>query len=234
MRLTAIAAILATCLPGQVPPPWSGRPTAELSNDRLQATVLEDGASIVSILLRNGSEMNPLWSPPIRDTAGFGHFVCIDGFGPMSKEELAAGLPPHGEAIRTKFTVLRHSSPEGATALTLTAILPIAQERVIRHYALRPGESVIYVRTRVESLVGFDRPLVWAEHATIGSPFLERAVTAVDISGTRSQTRPWETRGKHRLTSAKDFTWPMAPLAAGGAADLRLAPADSDSGDHTT
>ena len=32
--------------------------------------------------------------------SGAGHFVCVDGFGPVSAEEEAAGLPGHGEATR--------------------------------------------------------------------------------------------------------------------------------------
>lgn len=45
---------------------------------------------------------------------GLGHFVCVDGFGPVSKEERAAGLPGHGEAHRVPWDVVS-SEKTGAT-----------------------------------------------------------------------------------------------------------------------
>jgi hypothetical protein len=76
--------------------------------------------------------------------------------------------------------------------------------------------------------------MVWAEHATIGSPFLEAGATAIDVSGKQSQTRPYTQRGPRRLASGKDFTWPMAPLADGGTYDMRVAPVPANLMDHTT
>lgn len=93
---------------------------------------------------------------------------------------------------------------------------------------------MLYVTTVLQSLTAFDRPFTWAEHATIGSPFLEAGTTAVDVSGTRSQTRPYTEERQHRLASGQDFNWPMAPLAKGGTVDLRSAPTPPNSMDHTT
>ena len=53
------------------------------------------------------------------------------------------------------------------------------------------GENVIRVDSEWKAS-GFDRPAVWAEHATIGSPFLAPQITVVDVSATRSQIRPYE------------------------------------------
>jgi hypothetical protein len=98
------------------------------------------------------------------------------------------------------------------------------------------GENVIYVESELESLLGFDRPLNWAEHATIGSPFLEPGVTVVDVSGSRSQTRPYtSTRSgdvEQRLTSGQDFTWPLAPGLDGKNIDLRQTPTNPHFLDH--
>ena len=112
--------------------------------------------------------------------------------------------------------------------------MPLAQERVTRTFLLPKGSNALWVRTKVESLLSVDRPIAWAEHATIGSPFLEPRVTVVDLSGTRSQTRPYTEKARHRLASDQAFTWPNAPLAAGGSVDLRSVPESPDSGDHTT
>jgi hypothetical protein len=194
--------------------------------------ILPKGATIASITLPDQpAAINPLWNPASnRGGAGLGHFLCVDGFGSPSPEEIKAGMPGHGEAVRQDFTV----DEPAAGRLTLTTSLPLTQEKVARTYSVRPGEPVLYVTTRVESLVAFDRPMVWAEHATIGSPFLEAGVTAIDISGTRSQTRPYDKRNGNRLPSGVDFTWPNAPLADGGTVDMRVAPVPPNSGDHTT
>jgi hypothetical protein len=226
VALTAAAALLG----GET---YQGRPAMKIANDRLEVLILPQGATIASVVqTADSGRLNPLWLPvPDRSGAGIGHFLCLDGFGSPSPQEKAAGLPGHGEAVRQDFTTVKQAGDQ----LVLNTTLPVAQERVTRMYRLRPGEEVLYVDTRVESLVGVDRPMVWAEHATIGSPFLEAGITAVDVSGARSQTRPYSQQpGRRRLASGKDFTWPMAPLAAGGTVDVRTAPVPPDSMDHTT
>jgi hypothetical protein len=122
----------------------------------------------------------------------------------------------------------------GVTTLALSAPLPLAQETLTRTMRLADKENVDYVDSRLESNTAFDRPIAWAEHATIGAPFLERGVTVVDLPALRSKTRPYTQAQTHRLASDKEFTWPMAPLVAGGTVDIRTAPVDLDSGDHTT
>jgi hypothetical protein len=216
---------------------YRGKPAVTMANDRLEITVLKQGASLASVVLRDDpSKLNPLWTPEQRPNGGFGHFICVDGFGGMSPEESKAGLQGHGEALRTDFEVTGPVVKDGVSTLTLSATLPLVQERFTRIYELRQGEPVVYVRSRLESLVAFDRPIVWAEHATIGSPFLERGVTAVDQSGSQSRTRPYAAaqRGRRSLASGQDFIWPSAPLAAGTLIDLRTPPASGASMDHST
>jgi len=95
---------------------------------------------------------------------------------------------------------------------------------------------VIYLDSELESLLGFDRPVNWAEHVTIASPFLEPEKNFVDLSGTRSKTRAYAAgagAARRRLASFQDFTWPMAPAKGGGTAiDLRGVPPSPDSMDH--
>jgi hypothetical protein len=51
---------------------------------------------------------------------------------------------------------------------------------------------VIYVESALSSELAFDRPISWAEHTTIGSPFLQSGVTLSSISGSRAQNRPYQ------------------------------------------
>src|SRR5262249_8904499 len=140
-----------------------------------------------------------LWNPvqlardagrTVQFNGTIGHFVCVDGFGTPSSEERAAGLPGHGEAHLQHFDVTR--DPSG-NAVTFSGKLPIVAEVFTRTYRIVDGESVVYVDSQIESLLGFDRPVNWAEHATVGAPFLEPGKTTIALSGTRSQNRDYTT-----------------------------------------
>ena len=203
-----------------------------LANDKIAVEILPAGASIVSLIRKDDpAKLNPLWSPGPQ--AGRGHFLCLDGFGAPSKEEQAAGLRFHGEAVAQTFEIV---SQQGG-ALSLRAKLPLLQETVTRTYRVFSGEPVLWVETEVESHTGFDRPMVWGEHATIGAPFLEPELTVVDMSATRAQTRPYIQRPgalPRRLARGQDFIWPDAPGADGKTIDLRRMPSNPNSVDHTT
>jgi hypothetical protein len=216
-----------------------------MSNGLLEVTVLSTGGTLASVTLAGDADkLNPLWDPvrfaretstPYRGNgSGVGHFLCLDGFGGTSAEERSAGFPGHGEAHRRPFETKVARSENGAHVLTLETELPMAQERVTRTFEIRQGENVVYVRTQLQSLLAFDRPISWAEHGTIGSPFLEPGVTVVDTPAKKAQTRPYTASQQRRLAPGKDFDWPMAPLVDGKLVDIRSAPVKLGSGDHTT
>jgi hypothetical protein len=227
---------------------FEGQPALVLGNEELEFTVTVQGGSFARVVLRDdGGGLNPFWEPvrmarELGKESEFrgstGHFVCVDGFGPVSPEEKAAGLPGHGEANRQRYNVVR-AGTEGRTAVvTLEAVLPIVQEKFTRTLRLVAGENVVYVESRLENLLGFDRPVNWAEHATVGSPFLASGETVVDVSGTRSMTRPYQSAGagpsERRLKSGAEFSWPMAPGLDGALVDLRLTPPAPHYLDHAT
>jgi hypothetical protein len=224
---------------------FEGYPALVLSNGSIEIVVLTQGTTVASIsLLSDTAKFNPLWNPermarergatnPWR-TPGFGHFVCVDGFGDVSADEAKAGLPGHGEAHQRHYEV-RRLDKEGATqTLTLGTTLPLVQEAFTRTLRMVDGENVVYVESELENLLAFDRPVNWAEHATIGAPFLERGKTVVDMPAVRAATRPY-TAGQpgHRLASFKEFTWPLAPGVDDVPVDVRPA-SEKPTGDHTT
>ena len=187
---------------------------------------------MTQLLMRDDPEkLNPL--------QGLGHFVCVDGFGPVSKEERAAGLPGHGEAHRVPWEMLSADKKDGTLTVAFTATLPIVQETFRRTIRMVDGESVVYIDSELESLLGFDRPINWGEHATIGGPFLEQGKTVTEMSARRSMTRSYESEAvdppdHHNLADYKEFTWPMAPTAAGPPVDMRIAPTITPVMDQTT
>ena len=219
---------------------FEDRDAIAIENDKLELLMLTTGGAFASLTLKDdASKTNPMWNPVklARDAgaegrfgASLGHFVCVDGFGPTSKEEAAAGFQGHGEAHRLPWEKLSGSANSAAFKVTL----PIVQEVFERKVTLNPGEQVVAVESTLTSLLGFDRPINWAEHGTIGAPFLSPEVTVVDASVGRCETRPRESpRDIHRLASAKEFHYPEAPGAKGGLLNLRTVPASPNSMDHT-
>ena len=250
---------------------YEGQPSVLLANDRLQMQILLQGGAIGSFVLQDDPQkLNPMWNPlrTAREqgrTAPFngvlGHFVCVDGFGQPSAEERAAGMPGHGEAHTLKMEASA-ATEIGIHSVTVSAKLPIVQEVFTRTFRAVDGENVVYVDSQLENLLGFDRPVNWAEHATVGAPFLEAGVSRIFLSGSRSQTRNYalnQGRGaapapaargaaapgtpaqgpargggnQRRLKPGVDFTWPMAPGLDGSTLDLSTVPQDPHFTDHS-
>lgn len=263
--LAVVAAVAVGQAQGQRDPNFEGQPVVLLSNDKLQLTVLRLGSTMANlVLLDDPAKLSPLWNAPrLAREAGrqeqatggvLGHFVCVDGFGPSSVEEHAAGIPGHGEAHATNFDIVKYAAGD---SVSLTAKLPIVQEMFTRTFSIVKGENVIYVDSRLENLLGFDRPVNWAEHATVGAPFLEPGKVTIFLSGTRSQNRDYlreeamaranagpsgntaVNRGyapqtQLRLVSGADFNWPLAPGLDGKPVDMSVIPENPHFLDHAT
>jgi hypothetical protein len=250
VRIFLVTALVCSAVLAQPPAPrettFENSPAIALANDKLEITVTLTGASFARLALRDDpAAPNPLWEPArmareLARTSEFhgstGHFICVDGFGASSSEEQAAGLPFHGEAHQQRYTVTRSLREGRAAVLTLEATLPIVQEKFTRTVRVVQGENVVYVESRLESLLGFDRPINWAEHATVGSPFLAPGDTVVDVSGVRSMLRPYDQARKgdtdRRLVSARESAWPLAPGLDGSSVDLRQTPLQPHFLDH--
>jgi hypothetical protein len=219
-----------------------------LSNDKLELAVATQGGSIIRLSLQGDPKKispfgNPELVPSVPDNKKFqgpmvGHFVCVDGFGPASREERAAGMPMHGEAYLQPWEVVSSTKEGATTTVKFRAQLPLVQETLVRTLQMVDGENVVYVDSELESLVAFDRQVAWGEHPYMFPPFLEPENTVMDMSATRARTREYaETaQGAQRrlFASNREFTWPMAPSRTGGVMDLRSAPRNPDSTGHTT
>jgi len=214
--LTALF-VLGTGLFAQPAPPGGAQPTtAILANDKLELTIGLTGARFLRLLLRDGEPLSPL--------ATMGHFLALDGFGAPSSEERAAGMPMHGEANRIAAQVIatRESGPVRSVILQMS--LPLAQETLTRTVELADGENIVYVTSELESALAVDRPVSWAEHATLGPPYLEPGKITIDMPATRCRVRAEKAGSTGRLAYLQDFDWPMAPLAKGGTVSLLTVP----------
>jgi hypothetical protein len=175
-----------------------------LSNDKLEFTVNSLGARFVKLQLREGDPLSPYHA--------IGHFLALDGFGAPTPQERAAGMPFHGEASHQQMQIVTNETQAGIHTLVLQGSLPLAAEKFTRTVELRDGENVISVVTDVASDLNIDRPISWAEHATIGPPFLEPGATFVDMPATNCRVRPYKPGPiPGHLVYDRDFKWPMAP-----------------------
>ena len=209
-----------------------------LENEDLRVTVTVEGGHIAE-LLHKATGANPLWIPPwpslepsdyqatphpeYGDNAEsqllagiLGHNLCLDIFGGPSEEEAAAGLTVHGEASVVPYDV---SVANGV--LTQRAVFPHAQLRFARiiSFTSRTG---IGIAEEVENLSAHDRPIAWTQHVTLGPPFLERGLTQLRVSATRSKVIEYDfAECKGYMKIGAEFEWPYAPRLNGGTVDLR-------------
>ena len=233
VKAAVMVALSSFCFAGvaqdRAPAPDAG--LLSIANDKLTLGMRTQGGSMVRLVLNDDPDkVNPMHT-------GLGHFVCVDGFGPVSTEERSAGLPGHGEAHLVPWDVVSSEKKGGATTVSLSATLPLVQEKFRRTLRLIDGENVVYIDSELENLLAFDRPINWGEHATIGPPFLEPGKTVVEMSAIRAKTRAHSDQSPqppHRLASSREFSWPMAPGLNGESIDVRPVSANATYGDHTT
>jgi hypothetical protein len=124
------------------------------------------------------------------------------------------GIGVHGEA-----SVVYYSVEPSGHRLVQKAILPVAQIRLERSIELSGARAAIH--ESVESLCGFDRPIGWTQHVTLGPPFLECGVTMFETSATKSKIFEGPFGTADYLKPGAEFDWPLAPKSTEGVADLR-------------
>jgi hypothetical protein len=239
---------LAVAVVAQERVTFEGLPALRIANDKVELTVLPEGGAMVQLgFVGDTAALNPLWNPiRLARDAGLkppttlyrGHFICVDGFGPSSREEQAAGLPMHGEAQTLTWTLDSYAAQSGTTSAQFSVRLPLAQEMLRRTYRVAPGENVVWVDSELENLLSFDRPVFWGEHATVAAPFLEPGKVMVDMPVQKARTRAYELpQGgvtPRQLPSLVDFNWPMAPTRDGHVLDMRSAPLRPGELEHST
>jgi hypothetical protein len=133
-------------------------------------------------------------------------------------------MPGHGEANRIPVKVLATQESGPVHSVTMQSTLPLAQETLTRTVEMVEGENVVYVTSELESALAVDRPVSWAEHATLGPPYLEPGKITIDMPATRCRVRAEKAGSTGKLAYLKDFDWPMAPLTKGGLVNLLTVP----------
>ncbi len=170
--LALLAAICITHLSALQRPAQSPIPII-IGNDKIELTALANGGAFSRLVLRDGEPLSPF--------SRIHHFLALDGFGAPSPEEAALGMPFHGESSKQIFKIIGTHEAGPVHSVTLQATLPLAQEVLTRTIELPDGENVVRVTSDLQSLLTVDRPISWAEHATLGPPFMQKGQVVVDI-----------------------------------------------------
>ena len=164
-----------------------------VGNDKLEVAIVKQGGSMLRLQIQGDPQGispfgNPELVPGVPDNRKLngpmvGHFVCVDGFGPPSKDEAAAGLAMHGEAYLQPWRLVSAEKQAGLVTVKFTVDLPKFQETFARTLQMVDGENVIYIDSELTSDTAFDRTANWGEHPFLFPPFVERGNTVVDVSG---------------------------------------------------
>lgn len=206
---------------------FRGRRSLVFTNAQSRLVVDIGGGSIAEFRLTT-IDVNPLqWATPaVDDTAvrGFGHFLCLDRWGPPSDAEGARGMPYHGEAAHVAWSVEKDISLQaGWLEAEMTARLPKAGLAVRRRIRMSSREAVFWVREEVTNENSLGRLWNAVQHPTIGPPFLD-ADTVVDCNGRRGFAQG----GSLPHPEEPSSYWPRALTRDGISVDLRRLSGDPD------
>ena len=204
-----------------------GRPSLVFQNEVARLVVDLSGGSIGEFRLRDNS-VNPLhWgSPTPGDTGihGFGHFLCLDRWGPPSAAEGARGMPYHGEAASVAWTSSDDPAERsGAREARLSAKLPKAGLSVERTIRFSLQASAFSVREEITNENPLGRIYNIVQHPTIGPPFLDET-TVVDCNGRRGFAQG----GSLPVPEEPSFYWPRAVNRDGDSINLRRLTSDAN------
>ena len=225
-----------------------GRRAVSLENEHLRITVLEEGGHLAEVREKQAG-VNPLWIPAwdsiepskyeatrhlqfgesseAKLLAGImGHNLCLDLFGGPSAAEAALGVTAHGESSVARYDLIE--TPKGLEA---SVRLPLAQIAFTRRLEL--VERAVKIEETVENLAGFDRPIAWTQHVTLGPPFLDPKTTEFRASMGRSMVMETDLGTAAYLQAGAEFLWPNGPLDSGGTADLRRMHAEAPASSYT-
>ena len=234
-------------MPTIQPSVFNQRQSVSMETDKIRLTIVCGGGHIAE-LYHKETGINPLWEPTwktldpalreLTDPAIYGdsdeskvlssitgHNYCLDVFGAHSKGEEVLGLYIHGETLAVAWEV-SDSKVDGDTAeLTMKATLHHTAMEVERVYGMVEGSPVVKVTTRTKNLVGFQRAMGHAEHATLGAAFLEDGPVNFQCNADKGLTFPTEIKNLPQTFKINaEFDYPDIPLQVGGTDDWREYP----------
>lgn len=225
------------------PVQWKNRRACRLSNGNIELSILLGGGHIADCRL-HGSSLNTLWESPWptiepqtfsssehaalygdgptgRFLCGYtGHALALGYFGMPSSEEAELGLPLHGEASNSQWTVVSAVADEESATLTMEVSLPVYRLHFRREIFLSRTAFAAIIAETVTNLDDKAVDIQWVQHVSFGEPFLANGEAALFLSATRGVTWPLGYEGHELLSSGVECLWPYAASVEGGSIDL--------------
>jgi hypothetical protein len=193
----------------------SGRKSVVLESTTACLVVDLGGGAIREFRFKD-KDINPLsWNTPGPGDSsihGFGHFLCLDRWGPPSDAEGKLGMPYHGEASSVPWQV----EIDESRSTVVTARLPKAGLSVRRTVSIASREAVIFVKEEVHNDNALGRVFNIVQHPTIAPPFLDEK-TIVDCNGRKGFAQG----GSLPNPEEPSTEWPQARKKEGQTVDLR-------------
>lgn len=232
------------------------RSAIAIENGQLQVMILTGGCHIVCAKLA-GHDINPLWEPQwpliepnlreIGDTEIYGdhgeskllssiagHNICCDVFGLTSEGEQKASVPCHGEAGVVQWEAVSAAADGKAAVLVMEAHLRHTAMTIRRTFTLGASSRTMRVDETIKNLVGFERALGVAQHATLGRAFLvgtdSPALFAVNADKGTTWPDP-HSEYDYAFKVDAEFDYPNIPSRNGPTLDWTTYPRHEPSGD---
>ena len=218
-------ALAQSVWPSRAGEPSPDRPSIVLQNESARLVMDLNGGSLGEFRFLD-RDLNPLqWASPKRGETnihGFGHFLCLDRWGPASAAEAAQGMPYHGEAANVAWSLVRGPAPRDEfLEAEASARLPKAGLSIRRTLRLSQQAAACAVREEVTNENPLGRIYNAVQHPTIGPPFLD-ANTIVDCNGRRGFAQG----GALPSPEEPSFFWPQALNRDGDSVNMRRLVAD--------
>jgi hypothetical protein len=197
-------------------------------NTPMSRLVVDLSGGAIGEFRLNNTQVNPLnWAHPKATDAsihGFGHFLCLDRWGPASEAEAARGMPYHGEASNVEWSIARDVTESGGEMeAEMQARLPKAGlyvRRTIRMSRLTPAFKV---REEITNDNPIGRIFNIVQHPTIAPPFLDEN-TIVNCNGTKGFAQG----GTLPTPEEPSEIWPNARQKNGNVVDMRRLTTDPE------
>lgn len=198
-----------------------GRPAVVLGNEKAQLVVDLAGGALADFHLK-ALDLNPFnWGTPgpnDKSIRGFGHFLCLDRWGPASAAEEKRGMPYHGEASNVEWKVEDPSAvQDGTSQAQISARLPLAGLAVRRTISLSGKSAVALVQEEITNENALGRIYNMVQHPTIAPPFLDET-TVVDCNGRQGFAQG----GSLPDPEQPSCYWPKALNRDGNTVNLRM------------
>lgn len=217
----------------------NGRKVVWVGGAELEIGLAEGGGHIAALRsARINEKSNPYWHPPwpslepsavtpdmVNHQYGgppegrllasiLGHSLALDLYGPPSKEEAAAGAVTHGQVAIQPWTwhAPYENSIVGKCHDALGELNFSRRVKVLRQCAV--------IEETVQNLCGWDRPICWQQHVSLGPPFCEDGFWA-SANCDRGTAHPQSFGVGASLIPNTETQWPFATRKDGGQRDYR-------------